>query len=606
MLRHALRVVVVTLAFAFSAGPIGGVVAGEQHAAAVDLLPNVPSGQPVGTTITWTVTTDSPDPTSYRLLVALRGQPLRVMYDFSPKSAFEWTPIEDGIHNIVLAARDDTSGTIVNVARRFLITSRVTTQPIVTSTLNPLVALYSAPPCDVDEMVVVFKPQTGGPPQATAPKPCRSGHSMNFYVAGMRADTDYWIRHATLVGGVSVELGPTLSHRTGSLPITLPTISVLDPPDAQTSPEPALLVSPITGPFEPSTRYPFATDLAGRVIWFDDRAVADEPHLFRPVDGGTMLTMQGREGVADQVLREIDLAGNTVRETTAARISEQLATMGYTDPFTAFHHEARRLPDGRTAVLGAVERIMTDVQGPGDLDVLSDYIVVLDGNWQVVWAWSGFDHLDVTRLAVLGETCVSEGPGCPPIFLGDIANDWLHSNAIAHSPSDGNLLLSMRHQDWVIKIDYRDGAGDGHVVWRLGPEGDFSLDSADPFPWFSHQHDPNLTHTGEVAVYDNGNTRCAQASPCNSRGQVYALDETTMTASPVVNADLGNYSAALGSAQALSNGNFHFNSGFQSPPNFTGWSDEVVADGTKAFSLQILTGVYRSFRMRDLYTSPKP
>jgi cation transport ATPase len=40
--------------------------------------------------------------------------------------------------------------------------------------------------------------------------------------------------------------------------------------------------------------------------------------------------------------------------------------------------------------------------------------------------------------------------------------------------------------------DYRNGAGDGHVVWRLGQGGDFALNSTDPTAWFSHQH--NMVH----------------------------------------------------------------------------------------------------------------
>ena len=29
--------------------------------------------------------------------------------------------------------------------------------------------------------------------------------------------------------------------------------------------------------------------------------------------------------------------------------------------------------------------------------------------------------------------------------------------------TDGNILVSMRHQSWVLKIDYNNGAGTGNV-----------------------------------------------------------------------------------------------------------------------------------------------
>ena len=84
-----------------------------------------------------------------------------------------------------------------------------------------------------------------------------------------------------------------------------------------------------------------------------------------------------------QIVREFDLTGMTVLETNAARVNEQLAAMGMRS-ISAFHHEARRLPDGKILVLAAVEQILTDVQGPGPVDVLGDMIIVMDSNLQVV------------------------------------------------------------------------------------------------------------------------------------------------------------------------------------------------------------------------------
>ena len=78
--------------------------------------------------------------------------------------------------------------------------------------------------------------------------------------------------------------------------------------------------------------------------------------------------------------------------------------------------------------------------------------------------------------------------GCPPVNLAPVANNWLHSNSVSYT-ADGHFLLSMRHQDWVIKINYAIGAGSGNVIWRLGKDDDFTITSSDPYPWFSHQHD---------------------------------------------------------------------------------------------------------------------
>ena len=63
--------------------------------------------------------------------------------------------------------------------------------------------------------------------------------------------------------------------------------------------------------------------------------------------------------------------------------------------------------------------------------------------------------------------------------------------------ADGNILLSERSQDWVLKVNYGNGQGDGHLIWRMGPFGDFTILNPPPtqcgdpnvFPWFTHQHD---------------------------------------------------------------------------------------------------------------------
>ena len=76
-----------------------------------------------------------------------------------------------------------------------------------------------------------------------------------------------------------------------------------------------------------------------------------------------------------------------------------------------------------------------------------------------------------------------------------------------------------------------------------------------------------------------------------------------MTATPVLNADLGNYSGRLGSAQRLSNGNYSFLSGAVGfpPPSQIGQTIEVLPDGTKSYVLKFASPEYRSYRLRTLY-----
>jgi hypothetical protein len=279
-------------------------------------------------------------------------------------------------------------------------------------------------------------------------------------------------------------------------------------------------------------------------------------------------------------------------------VNEQLAALGK-PTINAFHHEVRRLRDGKIAAIGGVEKILTDVQRAGPVDVLGDMIVVLDEDLQVVWTWNTFDHLDPKRLATLDERCT---PGnCPRTFLAGIANDWTHCNAIGET-DDGNLILSVRNQDWVVKIDYQNGYGTGDILWRLGKGGDFQIQSTDPNPWFTHQHDPGFEpgNPARLMVLDNGNVRQEQDPSAHSRGQVLELNEKTRVARLALNADLGQYSLALGSAQLLPNGNYVFDDGFLADASAI--ASEVNPQGKTVFALQSRAPSYRTWRMRDLYS----
>ncbi len=162
---------------------------------------------------------------------------------------------------------------------------------------------------------------------------------------------------------------------------------------------------------------------------------------------------------------------------------------------------------------------------------------------------------------------------------------------------------SSRHQDWVFKIDYENGQGSGKILWRLGKDGDFQYLSSDPYPWFSHQHDASVDANGLFTVFDNGNTRAATDPTAHSRGQAIQLDQTKLTATLVVNADLGQYSIALGSAQKLPDGNYHYHLG-DIVANGTAQAVEVAPGGQILYNMQFGEIMYRSFRVQDLYTPP--
>jgi hypothetical protein len=546
----------------------------------------------VGQRIVWTATaTNCGDDPVYQFRVGLAGNPLQLMRDFSTTASFAWAPIQEGIYDVQVTVKDgfEAEQTVSADVSDTVYSRVIGSNPVVTPMANPLVALYSVPPCSAGSVRIDFRPQATSdlPWMSTDTKSCEPGRSTNFLVAGMLPRTTYEMVNITSHGRSA-----PLFFTTGALPaeLTFPTFTAKQMPDLGSNLSQGMVFHMALGRATPSVNV-LATDLMGNVNWYYYPVASGLASTFATsvVPGGSILLFD--DPLGGNVLREVDLAGNPLRETNLDAINAQLAARGQ-QPIADLHHDAQRLPDGKTVVLAQTERTV-DINGTlRQYD--GDMVIVLDRDFQVTWTWDAFNYLDVHRGPI------GEDTSADPV-------DWMHSNAVNWSPADGDLVVSVRHQDWVIKIDYANGAGDGHVVWRLGQGGDFTIDSQDPYPWFTHQHDAHYIDNSNMILFDNGNTRCADTSDCNSRGQVLRLDEQNLRATLVLNADLGNYSYAVGSAQALPNGNFIFTSGFLGqPPEVFGQSIEMLPDGTPTSVLQIGSWEYRSFRMAGLYRGDNP
>jgi arylsulfate sulfotransferase len=562
------------------------------------LSPSQPAPQPVGTALTFTASaTDGTNPLWYRFSVSAPGGSFSVFRDYQSVNSFNWRPTQlDGVYQIQVTVKNQSDQSVNSLTVPFNVSSLVTTQPLVSATPNALVALYSAPQCPVGaSMRVRFWKQQTSSYSATPIRSCASASSMNFYVAGMIPNTTYSMQHDVILGP-RVTSGPVLSFTTGTPQVSVSPVILAQPQIPTSQTEGVLLfagLSSING----------ALDMNGNLLWY---YASDGAYISRPEAGGNMLlllepgqnlSLTQEQDSELQIMREIDIAGNTILETNVARISEML---GF--PVNLIHHEIRRLPNGNLIFLTNTERFAD--QGEGRVDVIGDVIVVLDQNLNLLWSWNAFDHLDVSRPSTSGDVCSLPGGGsCPPFYLATHANDWTHGNSL-YVTSDGKYIIySARHQDRVFEIDYDNGAGAGDLVWTLGYQGDFALTNGDASDWFSHQHEVEFELNGQqlLSLFDNGNTRQQPATTSNSRGQVYLLDPVAKTATLQLNADLGSKSLALGSAQRLTNGNYQFDLGFLPSAQFV----EVNPAGAvvSEFQMTSLTS-YRCFRMKDLYTAP--
>lgn len=598
------------------------------------------SPQPLATTITWTanVTDSAGGAHEFQFSVAPNGGTPAIVRDYSTTKTFPWTPsTREGTFTISVVARNISTGSTASASAPFTVTPLlVNGHAAVNPTKHPLVAFFSTGSCQVpNSMRVRFTPVTTVPPggitasMTTNAVACRfnagaknpDGTSMNFYIAGMYPNTTYNMHWETInPAGNTLHVGADYPFTTGSLPanLTFPITTVLTPAMGPTSTSAPILLHDYLPQGPGTADVPLATDLAGNILWYFPQPVSLLP---RTDSGGKLLIIDIYRSDTPspylEILRETDLVGNPIIETNVARINEQLQALGRRQ-ILQFHHEARRFPNGDIVVLGASELLVYDAQGgtPDDpVDVLGDQVIVLDKNLQLKWAWDAYDFLDLNRYANLHEVCQKNEKGCTLFFLANQANDWLHTNSVQLAP-DGNLLVSIRHQDWVIKIDYENGAGDGHIIWRMGYQGDFTLldpptspdcqtqDQKDAYQWFTHQHDANFQLNGNImSVFDNGNLRVAKCdSNGNSRGYVISVDEVNRQATPILINDLGAYSTGLGTAELIAgSSNYHFELGLIRPGRFSR-STEIAPDGTVEFDMQAAdVTTYRSYRMKNLY-----
>ncbi len=621
------------------------------------MTPSVASPQPLGTPVTWTITaTDSsPNSLTFQFNVANGAQPFARARDFNigtlsagvwTSQPFIWATIAgEGIYTVQVIAKDFTSGETATQTALFTLTPLATVAAVVNPTANPLVALYSAPSCPAGANIRAAFSTGANPTVYTNWVACNPPISVNFYIAGMLASATYSI-YAEVQLPDKVLKGGRVNFTTGALPAELappnilPSLTVNTAAGAQTDTADSLLLWGFT-----NTVVPVATDLAGNIMWYYAGGI--NTVVTRPLTGGTMLTFQNglswnSPTTEFQLLREIDLAGNTFRETNTGIIANQLLALGATDagaclpvpaPKTGttclnnLSHDAIRYYAGGqeyTALLVHIEKMFppgtqgSNPKGP-PVDILSEMLVVLNSQWQVVWYYDSFQHLDIKRPAVLGEFCTTTS--CTiNLLLSTYAYDWTHGNTIYYIESGGDFMVSLRNQDWLIKIAYDNGKSSGKIVWRMGPEGNFTFNNIDndPWPWFSHQHEPGFQTNGAnpLTLFDNGNTRVFSPplglgsncgpSDCNSRGMALTVDETPaqMQVTPVISVDLGVYANSDGAAQLLAGGNYFFQPGHPTVIGIEILPTPGTLTGTQVLNILSPNDAYRTWQMSNLYTAP--
>jgi arylsulfate sulfotransferase len=466
----------------------------------------------------------------------------------------------------------------------------------VSSSNNPQVALYNiVAPVGATVQIQFGTTTNYGLTTWAQPAPAIGGPT-SVLVAGMRANTAYHMQAILQLAGGQRVVDTDHVFTTGDLPADMiPDISVVQPAGAGAAPGVELLDLYTV---VQNRLVALATDLEGNVIWYYKMSPGMVPFPIKPLPNGHMLLVAFNEGNAFQ---EIDLAGNIIFQLQVGDINTGLTAVGA--PFQiliAMHHDILKLPNGHYILLANYYPVLPD----GSLSTtLGDALVDWDPQAQKpVWTWSTFDHIPQTHA---------------PYGL----SDWTHANAIVYSPDDGNLILSMRNQNWVVKINYQDGAGDGSILWHLGPDGDFTLPSGQaPLDWNYAQHYPTVVSPNSAGIFqlmffNNGNSRLVDANndvcgtpgfiACYSTVPIFELNESAKTGQVLSELNLSpHYSICCGDALALSNGNIEYDVAYDVNTPNQSFIQEVTPGQTPQLLWQMnVTGqlAYRGFRIPSLY-----
>ncbi|HEX5235947.1 MAG TPA: aryl-sulfate sulfotransferase [Silvibacterium sp.] len=490
----------------------------------------------------------------------------------------------------------------------------------ISATNNPQVALYTMTLPFPGTMTVNFGTDTSYGLETWAQPTSSAGGPVSIFVAGMRASTKYHMQAVvTFSNGITIT-DTDHTFNTGAVPANM-NLQVQTTTTPGMTPQPGLeLLNPING----TANGVVITDLSGNILWTyanpgNSTLNSNDGAKMLP-DGDFLLVIGANSsnplsgplppGTIDE-LREVNLGGDTVREISLDDLNAELANATCAEchvTLDTFHHDVTPLPNGHWLVLANTTMALSSTTTPaltnagtGTTTVLGDVIVDLDRNMKPVWAWNEFNHLDPNRH--------------PMSFP-----DWTHTNAVIYSADDGNILVSMRHQNWIVKVNYSDGAGDGSILWRLGEGGDFTLKGGtDPTDWEYAQHAPSFVSSNTTGVFsltamDNGDDRmfpagvtcgATGAPPClYSTVPIWQIDEgaktATLTFQEIIPPNL--YNNFGGNAEVLANGNVEYDLCGRS----VGSEVDEVTQTSNPQTVWSLTEssnshLYRAFRIPSLY-----
>lgn len=395
-----------------------------------------------------------------------------------------------------------------------------------------------------------------------APASLATAHELDLLE--LRPDRVYTVTvTATDEAGDSL-ISDELTLQTPPLPSDFPSMRVLVSQPSRLEPGLFIVGEPSVGQ---TKRYLMALDNTGEVVWFYDAPMPQVGESLLTPEG-TLRFMSGNiVDRSDSHIYEIDLRGNLLRDWVPYFRAEQ-GDIALQLP--ALHHDLVLGPNdvmftltGEKKEVAAYPTSEEDPLAPKlPATVAPDVIIELAEDGTILDRWPLWDLLDRSRI---GRESVN-GSWWDGTVLGPDVKDWAHTNALQYLPADDAFIVSMRHQDAVVKI----GRTSRAVEWIVAPPENWAPEfqplllelQGPPRQHAYHQHTPRITPEGTLLMFDNGTWRAsAYERPVVpdrfnvSRAVEFEIDEVAGTYEVVWSYGLGRsellYSSIMGEAERL-------------------------------------------------------
>ncbi|MEQ7246408.1 aryl-sulfate sulfotransferase [Enterococcus avium] len=370
-------------------------------------------------------------------------------------------------------------------------------------------------------------------------------------VLGLYPDTENEVT-VTLTDESGNSMEKTVTIKTGTLAKSIATIDVKEADTQKMDLGDSELTFVI-----PSTKRAYAFDANGDVRWHSTRY---NSHIFKELTNGNLLYLTKESNDADtyNVLLETDYLGKIYHRYDFSSSSAANDTGKSEGEMTVIHHDGIELPSGNF--------LLTVNDGS---NYIEDTMIELNRE-------TGEIEKTIDLKDILPEAFYEDYDSTS---REDGKVDWFHQNSVEYDEADNSIIISGRHQDTIMKIDY----DTSEIKWILGdssgwPEsyqkyflkGDVKASGGQHAAIVLPDQDDN-DETTDILYYDNNISVTRgdeETSEKYSEARQVRINDAEMTIEEVwtFGEALGKdyYTKIIGSARYLSNtGNRLVNFGYR-------------------------------------------